>query len=157
MDMSRFFWEDDHSEPNASPNCDIPLPSQSGEYVEPESGIKESVSDNYFNSSLPQDSDDASSHGDPESNKGQSSPNYSEKRKRTIKSVETQVKKSKYSLQVSYPVMFSNIIQSNFLYHTTSKINIPHNLPKIPGLPVFNSMSNVNILPKSADFISAFS
>ena len=53
--------------------------------------------------------------------------------------------------------MFSQIIQSNFLYHATSKINIPHNLSKIPGLPTFHSIPNVNILPKSADFISAFS
>ena len=48
-------------------------------------------------------------------------------------------------------------IHSNFLYHATSKINIPHNLSKIPGLPTFYSMPNVNILPKNADFTSAFS
>ena len=105
MDLSRYFWEDDHSESNydipsqsgeyVEPESGIPLLSQSGEYVEPESEIKESVSDNYSNSNLPQDSNDASSLGNPESNKGQYSSYYSEKRKRKIKSVEIQIKKSK--------------------------------------------------------------
>ena len=64
-----------------------------------------------------------------------------------------QSKKSKYN----YASMFAEVKNSNFFYHTSSKIYIPSNIPSIPGLPVFQSLPNVKYLPKNAEFLTAFS
>ena len=42
------------------------------------------------------------------------------------------------------PIMYTEIMASNFLYHTTKYINLPVCLPKIPNLP-FHSLLWTNI------------
>ena len=50
--------------------------------------------------------------------------------------------KSQYS-----PVMFCNLVCSNFIYHASKNINLPKNIPKIKNLPL-NSLPNVKFLNK---------
>ena len=52
--------------------------------------------------------------------------------------------------------MYSEVIASNFLYHTTKYINVPVNVPKVSGLPNFYSLPNVKI-STDKHFLTAFS
>ena len=53
------------------------------------------------------------------------------------------------------PIMYSEIMASNFLYHTTKYIKLPVGLPKISNLP-FHSLPNVK-LSVDSHFMTAFS
>ena len=56
----------------------------------------------------------------------------------------------------TYPIMYSKVIASNFLYHSTRYIKIPVNVPKISGIPNFYSLPNVKISTDN-QFLTAFS
>ena len=64
--------------------------------------------------------------------------------------------KKKLNLLKTYPTMFSKVVVSNFLYHSTKYIHIPVNVPKIPGIPNFYSLPNVKISSDN-EFLTAFS
>ena len=53
------------------------------------------------------------------------------------------------------PIMYSEVMASNFLYHTTKYINLPVCLPKISNLP-FHSLPNVK-LSVDRHFMTSFS
>ena len=53
------------------------------------------------------------------------------------------------------PVMYTNIVASNFIYHSTKYISLPVSLPKIPNLP-FHSLPNVRLTTEK-HFLTNFS
>ena len=59
-------------------------------------------------------------------------------------------------LKKTYPIMYSEVMASNFLYHTTKYIKLPVSLPKVSGLPSFHSLPNVK-LSMDRHFLTAFS
>ena len=53
------------------------------------------------------------------------------------------------------PVMFCNLVCSNFIYHSSKNIILPKNIPKIKSLPL-HSLPNVKFLNKP-QFLANFS
>ena len=52
--------------------------------------------------------------------------------------------------------MYSTVIASNFLYHSTKYIKVPVSVPKISGMPNLYSLPNVKI-STDHNFLTAFS
>ena len=70
--------------------------------------------------------------------------------------VEPGVTPPRKRLKTQYsPVMFSNLVCSNFIYHTSKNIILPKNIPKIKSLPL-HSLPNVKFLNKP-QFLANFS
>ena len=70
--------------------------------------------------------------------------------------VEPGVPPPRKKLKTQYsPVMFSNLVYSNFIYHTSKSIILPKNIPKIQSLPL-QSLPNVKFIQKP-QFLANFS